>query len=206
QPKKRNYTQHFREARLHEESFKNWLKYVPGSGNKAYCKYCKTSLSAKRSGLLKHAGTAKHVECAKPLSDAIQVRIDLFASSSTGNSAVHVEETKAFIALYIAEHSSLCRVDHLTKLCKMRFSDSHASSLKLHRSKCTAIVNNVLAPHFITELVSDVGDGPYSLLLDESNDIFLLKVLNVVISLVRLITSLGCSVTIPTAQYDFLTC
>uniref|UniRef100_H2ZUB5 DUF4371 domain-containing protein n=1 Tax=Latimeria chalumnae TaxID=7897 RepID=H2ZUB5_LATCH len=171
--------QHFREAWLHEESFKKWLKYVPGSGNKAYCKYCKTSLSAKQSDLLKHAGIVKHVKCAKPFSDAVQVWIDVFASSSTGNSAVHVEETETFIALYIAEHSSLCSVDHLTEICKVRFGDLHALSLKLHRSKCTAIVNNILASHFITELVSDVGDGPYSLLLDESNDI--LKVLGVVL-------------------------
>uniref|UniRef100_H3ADP1 HAT C-terminal dimerisation domain-containing protein n=1 Tax=Latimeria chalumnae TaxID=7897 RepID=H3ADP1_LATCH len=88
---------------------------------------------------------------------------------------------EAFIALYIAKHSLLCSVDHLTELCKVQFRDSHASSLKLHTSKCTAIVDNVLAPHFITELVSDVGDGPYCLLLDESNDISVLKVLGVVI-------------------------
>ncbi|MGH0137865.1 UNVERIFIED_CONTAM: hypothetical protein FKN15_067983 [Acipenser sinensis] len=146
--------------------------------NKAYCKLCKTTLNAKKSDLIKHANTAKHIECTKPFTDTRQVRMDSFASSSPRNV---VAETEAFLALYIAEHSAVQSVDHLTELCRARFKDSHAPALKLHRSKCTAIINNVLGPHFVSEPVADVGEGPFSLLIDESNDISVIKVLGIVI-------------------------
>lgn len=43
-------------------------------------------------------------------------------------------------------------------------------------SDCTGpnvlpLLKNVIAPHFISELVADLGEGPFSLLIDESKDI-----------------------------------
>ncbi|CAG5046128.1 unnamed protein product [Parnassius apollo] len=70
-------------------------------------------------------------------------------------------------------------VDHLSELCKYRFVDSKYSDIKLHRTKCTNIIKNVLAPHFIQEIVTDLGDQEYSLLIDESTDILVLKMLGV---------------------------
>ncbi|MGH0148042.1 UNVERIFIED_CONTAM: hypothetical protein FKN15_012041 [Acipenser sinensis] len=137
----KKYEQHFRETWLKEDDFKLWLKSVPGMANKAYCKLCKTTLNAKKSDLIKHANTAKHIECTKPFTDTRQ--------------------KQAFLALYVAEHSAVRSVDHLTELCRARFKDSHAPALKLHRSKCTAIINNVLGPHFVSELVADVGESTY---------------------------------------------
>ncbi|MGH0181369.1 UNVERIFIED_CONTAM: hypothetical protein FKN15_006462 [Acipenser sinensis] len=128
------------------------------------------------SDLTKHANTAKHIEYAKPFSNARQMRIGSCASSSSRN--VVVGETEAVLALYIAEHSTVYNVDHLTELCKARLKDSHASGLR-RRSKCSAIINNSLVPHFISELVSDVVGSPFSLLIDESNDIYMVKVLGV---------------------------
>lgn len=69
-------------------------------------------------------------------------------------------------------------VDHLSELCKQQFRDSKSGDLRVHRTKCTNIIKNALAPHFIKEIVSDLGDQEYSLLL-ESTDISVSKLLGI---------------------------
>lgn len=47
--------------------------------------------------------------------------------------------------------------------------------------KCTALINNVIAPCMFTDLKRDIGDAKYSLVIDESTDVASLKQLRVVI-------------------------
>ena len=64
----------------------------------------------------------------------------------------------------------------LEKHVELLFSDSTAAShFKMHRTKCTEMINGVLAPYFLKKLVSDVGDQRFSLLLDESTDVSVSK-------------------------------
>lgn len=56
-------------------------------------------------------------------------------------------EAEGALAMYIAEHTSIQAIDHLTELCKNKFCVS-----KIHRTKCTAIIREVLAPHFRSTL------------------------------------------------------
>ena len=49
----------------------------------------------------------------------------------------------------------------------------------MHRTKCTNIIKNILCDHFEKDLRDDVGAGKFSLLLDESNDIAVSKLLGV---------------------------
>ncbi|KAF2362468.1 protein of unknown function DUF4371, partial [Trinorchestia longiramus] len=66
--------------------------------------------------------------------------------------------------------------------CKAIFSDSKScNDLKLHRTKCTAIIRNVLAPYFKQDLVEDIGDGSFSLIIDENNDVSTNKLLGLII-------------------------
>jgi hypothetical protein len=51
----------------------------------------------------------------------------------------------------------------------------------MHRTKCTEIINAVLAPYFLKNLVADEGEQRFSLLLDESTDVSVSKYLGVVI-------------------------
>ncbi|KNC26921.1 hypothetical protein FF38_00610 [Lucilia cuprina] len=48
-------------------------------------------------------------------------------------------------------------------------------------TKCTNIIKNVLGPHFDDELRKDIGEGYFSILIDESCDVALTKVLVVFI-------------------------
>ncbi|GBP34311.1 hypothetical protein EVAR_7362_1 [Eumeta japonica] len=51
----------------------------------------------------------------------------------------------------------------------------------MHRTKCTEVIKNVLATHFVEELIKDIGQQKYSLIIDESTDISTSKQLGIVI-------------------------
>lgn len=64
----------------------------------------------------------------------------------------------------------------MTLCCKSCFDDSDvAAQIRLGRTKCSAIIKNVLAPYFTKELKKDVGDRPFSVLIDESTDVGVIK-------------------------------
>ena len=48
--------------------------------------------------------------------------------------------------------------------------------VKMHRTKWTNIIANVLCPHFEKELIDDIGGKRFSLLFDEGNDISIIKI------------------------------
>ncbi|KAG7164247.1 hypothetical protein Hamer_G031394 [Homarus americanus] len=84
--------------------------------------------------------------------------------------------------MFVAEHCSIRVVEHVSEVCKVRFSDSKAGSeLKLKRSKCSGIICNILVPHFTENLKNDIADRKFSLIIDESNDVSASKMLGIVI-------------------------
>lgn len=86
------------------------------------------------------------------------------------------------MVLFICAHTAIVSCDHLGEMCNNIFKDSQAAqNIRLHRTKSSEIIKNVLGPHFLDDLLSDVGNGKYSLLLDESNDVSVNKLLGIVI-------------------------
>lgn len=74
------------------------------------------------------------------------------------------------LAIFTAKHTSIATIDHLTDMLKS-FSIEEFKNLRLHRTKCSAIIKYVVAPVLLTELVKDIGESKYSLVVDESTDI-----------------------------------
>lgn len=58
---------------------------------------------------------------------------------------------------------------------------SKLESLKLHRTKCTRLITAVIAPCMLAELVSDVGEQGFSLIIDESTDVSVMKFMAIMI-------------------------
>lgn len=104
--------------------------------------------------LKKHTGRQKHIEKAKPYDSSTQIKLQIiFKKADTAKKA------EATMALAMAEHCSMLACDHFGEACKASFSDSTAvTHFKMHRTKCTEMINGVLAPYFLKKLVSDVGD------------------------------------------------
>ena len=62
--------------------------------------------------------------------------------------------------------------DHLMLLMPSIFPDSKiAAHLSMHRTKCTGLIKNLIGSCLLQELLNDVGESFYSLIIDESTDI-----------------------------------
>jgi len=71
------------------------------------------------------------------------------------------------MSLCVACHSEIRSVDHLTDMNKMIFKyNSDADNIKLHRTKCSGIIQNIIYPHFRNILKTNIGDSPCSVLVD----------------------------------------
>ena len=66
-------------------------------------------------------------------------------------------------------------IDHLSTIIKSAFPGPVSEATKLKRTKCSALIKNVLGPESLQEIVADVGDSRYSLILDESTDVATMK-------------------------------
>ena len=171
---KPKYQQHYRKE---WENIYKWLTPVTSDPARAFCTYCKTQIYAKLTDIKKHANTKKHKVKSNPFINKQQTKIPFKKGLNKSTSL-----TEATLSLFIAEHCSILSADHLSELCKKQFSDSKATAnLRMHRTKCTQIICNVLAPHFIENLRTDVGDKAFSIIIDESTDISVIKVLGVII-------------------------
>jgi hypothetical protein len=128
--------------------------------------------------LKKHAETLKHKRVAEPFSSSRQQKIPF----PTQKVDLESKRAQAGLVLFIAAHCSILSIDHLTPLCKNIFNTSNAAKeLNLSRTKCTALIKNVIGPHFLSTLIADINESYYSLIIDESTDITVLKKLGVVV-------------------------
>lgn len=81
----------------------------------------------------------------------------------------------------IAEHCSILNCDHIGKACKAAFPDSSAAKhFQMHRTKCTEIINGMLAPYFIKRLVTE-NTAIGTFILDERTDVSVSKYLGILI-------------------------
>lgn len=57
------------------------------------------------------------------------------------------KEAELKLSVFVAEHSSLSTIDHLSELLPQIDPKSQIlSDLKIHRTKCSMILKNVVAP------------------------------------------------------------
>ncbi len=146
-----------------------WISPLVGDDSKAFCKYCKPEIRAQLSDLKEHANIKKNTNRCAPSVKAFTV-----SAGAAGQCLIKDDQKRSEIriAAYIACHTSINAVDDLSDILK-----DEMGTFQMHRTKCTAIIKSVLAPHFREELMEDIGESPYSLYLDESTDISVNKLL-----------------------------
>ncbi|CAG5053959.1 unnamed protein product [Parnassius apollo] len=169
------YIKHYRDEWDKLPAFKNWLSRAPvvltdsGKG-KAFCKLCITPLRAHKTDLEKHMKTKTHKD--KELSfSKKQPKLASFGYSSISNSSSKEKIIDIQISAYVAAHSSIRSIDHQTNVLKTCGTGSPLENIQLHRSKCSAIIKNALEPAMLKELLEEVGNQSYSIILDESTDV-----------------------------------
>lgn len=170
--KYKNYEKKFQLSWLSDPQFSKWLVEVKHDSNKAYCKLCKTEIRAHKADLKKHASSLKHKRCFVAIASTSQKSIDSLFS----NSAATISSLEIKLAAFVACHSSIHSIDHLGILFKNEMpTPSNKNELKIHRTKCTAIIKNVISPALLAEQVEQIRGRAYSLILDESTDIACVK-------------------------------
>ena len=149
---------------------------VPEDATKCRCRYCHCVLKAKLQDLKNHVKTKKYVSALSTRN--ITPVSSIFKCSKSSESA----KIEGSLAMFLCCHCAIRNCDHLVDLLKNNVCNNKAiDEVKMHRTKCTNIIKNVLCPHFEEDLRCDVGSNKFSLLLDESNDISVIKMLGVTI-------------------------
>lgn len=151
-PKKITFNQRFTNAWEALPEFKGWLRAVVSEPYKAYCKVCNANLTARKKDLQDHARTDKHKMNASTTSGKQSSMRDFCTERQDGKK---VNELK--LAAFIAEHTAIQTCDHLCELIPTLDKNSDALKfIQMHKTKCTGLIKNVLAPGFHAELVEDV--------------------------------------------------
>ncbi|KAF0760446.1 Uncharacterized protein FWK35_00017198 [Aphis craccivora] len=151
--RKTPYPQKFRPGMKNNSLLKDWIEEVEDK--------TLSTMSARIADLSAHAHTEKHLKSAEPFSCARQGKLPFQAISN---------DIKLKAATLEANMSLLVN------------SNTVADHVQLHRTKCTGILKNIIFPYFKSNLNEDIGSSVYSLLLDESTDISVVKQLGYALS------------------------
>ena len=84
------------------------------------------------------------------------------------------KEVKAFeieLDVGIACRSAIRSIDHLGEIVKRNGDGSIVGNIRLHRTKCTRLLTNVVAPALREELSEKLRHKKFSVLVDESTDV-----------------------------------
>lgn len=115
---KAKYSQKFRSAWLKDPSLKDWLIEVSSTqGSIAKCKFCHCILTSKYSDLKTHSSSKKHKASANVVLGGKQTKTSFIKETSLGSSKL----AECKLVVFVACHTAISNVDHLSSLCKSTF-------------------------------------------------------------------------------------
>ncbi|CAI6358544.1 unnamed protein product [Macrosiphum euphorbiae] len=147
---------------------------------KAKCVVCNVILASGKSELDKHSQGKKHIINSKGIKGTSKI-LTMFSDIQEPK----IKNNDIKISAFFAEHNlAFHLIDHLTPLLKEIFPDSKIfSKLELHRTKCTSIINKIIAPIETSDITDIISKNPFSVLVDESTDISSQKFLCLILRL-----------------------
>ncbi|XP_046972275.1 zinc finger protein 862 [Vanessa cardui] len=187
--KRKQYKQKFREEWLLKSEFRDWLRKDKKDEYIAICNMCNNKrLSAEISVLVRHKETVSHISNAKKFSCSSskttqQTIVSAFQSSQTPIEKDVIKISTLKLAAFVAEHNiSSNTMNHLTDLIPQLCPDSKiAKCLKLKRTKVQAVINNCIGATEKQSLIKDLQVQKFSILIDESTDISVIKTVAIVV-------------------------
>jgi len=138
---------------LHEKEFP-WMRGHPEKEQP----FCKVTMKPQKSTLKRHGSSASILECTKlQASSPIHTMIQ---RAPIGVKSKRLKDAEPWLATVVACHTSLPAVDHFRHNGKKCVTGSPLLHLPRHRTKCSHLINHVLAPAFKEEFVTDAKDVP----------------------------------------------
>ncbi|XP_071485289.1 zinc finger protein 862-like [Diadema setosum] len=154
----------------------NWLTSVMDNDVKLpFCKYCRKQLKPHHASLKKHQDTPSHVAARRAIAGSSMTK---FATCSKKiQPADAVKAAELHLAVTTCCHSPLSSIDHLSETIKKYAAGSTLESISIHRTKCTKLVTQVIAPTIKEQVKEDMSEKAFSLIIDESTDVSSTRVL-----------------------------
>lgn len=151
-----------------EQSF-TWIKKSNKGVHYFFYQACGVDRIGGLASVKKHDATAKHKK--KLNTHHVQPPIKQVLERATTLDS-KTKELELLISSFIVEHNiSFNSVDHLTEIIHVAAkSPEAAKKVSLKRTKCTAIVKNVLGKTSFEALLAKIRTEPFSLMVDESTD------------------------------------
>ncbi|CAD7078353.1 unnamed protein product [Hermetia illucens] len=179
--KKQKYEQKY--VKYWESEFK-WLSEGTKGCHYAFCKVCSVDVyigKMGKSAIKSHANTQIHTKNAGTISlNLVQQNIEPLFSSASKTAVIDAE---IMMAVFVAEHNLAFQImGHLPQFVNKITPDLNiAKKVKCSRTKMVNILRNVLGISYIEEIVDLLNANKFSLIIDESTDISLVKTLCLVV-------------------------
>lgn len=162
-------------GRKYNKEWEKEFKWLTARGNACHCKVCNTEItSMKKSALVLHEKGAKHV---KNCESVVKHGKPIQSYFGTSAEKIILKEFEIHYSVAIACHSSVRSVDHLAGVVKKYSRKTTLEKIQLHRTKCAKLISNVVAKSFCEELIEELKEVKFSLLIDESTDVSVSKLL-----------------------------
>lgn len=156
------YKQCYRKEWESDPKLERWIAPVQTDKTKVLCKYCHIEIRAHYNNLKVHAETSKHLSRSMLSDDSVTPNVVVVEPISD------VQKRRELrIAAYAACNVQINALKDLADILGDEFG-----AIRMHDTHCTEIVNSLLGPYFKEQLMNDVGQSPYSLLFEQSTDVF----------------------------------
>lgn len=148
-----------------------WLTNSPNTeSDDLWCTVCKCQVKDKKYNAEMHAKSKKH----KQLSEQLALTPSVATHFTSASKTMKIFDIRWSVG--IACHSAIRATDHLGEIVQNSSSkNDFLHNLKIHRTKCTSILTNVIHPCLLQNIIKDIQRTPFSLIIDESTDVSVSK-------------------------------
>nr|XP_047135546.1 uncharacterized protein LOC124812691 [Hydra vulgaris] len=133
-----------------------WFKKSSDGTESAFCTLCRVTIQPRKSSVEQHSGTFRHASREKHLNTKSQITFPLVSKKADCE-------------------ADISTINHLGEIISLYGKNSPLENLRLHRTKCTQIIKNVISSSIESKISESMADKPFSILIDESTDVSLTK-------------------------------
>lgn len=140
---------------------------------------CLVKISGGLSHVRRHEKTKNHIKCYQTVRSTPSIKDNIIKKDSNDIIKNPVKEAELKLVVFLAEHNLPFSLMHnLPLLCASAFPDSKiAAKVMMKRKKATQILTGIIGPENKNELIEDLKNNYFSIIIDETNDISTVKCL-----------------------------
>ena len=139
-------------------------KAVDGSDS-AFCSFYKVNINPKLFNLKQHKDSAKHRKATSSVFSNRKIPVVPRKDDAM------LKKIEIQFAVAMTCHCAIRSVDHFGEIVVRHGTGSNLGEMKLHRTKCSSLIKNVVSSALHEELCKDAAGKKFCLMIDESTDV-----------------------------------